>query len=144
MAQVRFTAIDRRESALRVLGAVDEKLLGLRLDYLEQFAREIGERSPVDTANYVESHSASDSRTRGMAKTNSHGRPKAPDPDSARSRETERLVAEIQAVGQSSDYVFVRNAAVYASRVESLHAPYTYAKASASRFLAQALRRHQI
>lgn len=138
MTQVRFALIDRRLKSMNPLKKVDESMLGIKRRYFLEMIDVLVSASPVDTGNYVRSHSLSASRSGGMGVTNSHSLPRQQSIRSEQSAARAALQAAVSAFDENVRNVYIRNAAIYASRVEYQygHAPYTKARDAASGILA--------
>jgi hypothetical protein len=133
------------------LKSLDASMLGVKRDYFLEMVdtiveASIGGKYPVDTGNYMESHSLSVRRSGGMGVTQSHGLPRGQSPGSYVESARERLTAAVMTFDDDVKNVYMRNASAYASLVEYKYGykPYTQARDSASRILNGLLSEYRI
>jgi hypothetical protein len=147
LAQVRFALIDRRRRDMDPLKSLDASMLGVKREYFLEMVGVLVDASPVDTGNYIESHSLSVRRSGGMSTTTSHGLPRHQSAGAKKSEALERLQAAVMTFDDDVKNVYIRNAASgYASLVEWKYgyAPYRSARDSASRILNGLLSEYRI
>jgi hypothetical protein len=128
------------------LKSLDASMLGVKREYFLEMVGVLVDASPVDTGNYIESHSLSVRRSGGMSTTTSHGLPRHQSAGAKKSEALERLQAAVMTFDDDVKNVYMRNASAYASLVEYKYGykPYTQARDSASRILNGLLSEYRI
>lgn len=134
---IKFKLTDRRTNVSKRIDALKEQLEELPKEFMRRTVDEIVAYSPVDTGTYMDAHNIG--TTRGAS--SSFGKPQNQDYQPYADAATERLYAQIEALGPEVTRHYISNNSLHAWKVEYEHgwAPYTSARSRAKVILDEAI-----
>jgi hypothetical protein len=130
----------------QVLKLIENDLTNVRNDFLGLMANNLANLSPVDTAAYVSSHSITQTKGAGRART-SRNKTTHPNPAAAIEASKDAMAADIAALPPETTHVYMNNNAPHSQAVEHGggnwkrpgYMVYTRTKREAKNFLQQAV-----